>query len=263
MHCAMAADPQPPAAGETTFDPVLGGRLELQQPVRGHRVGHDTLLLAAFAPAAEEAVDLGAGVGGAGLAFLVRHPQARATLVEIDPALAALAAANAVRNGLSGRCRVVAADVATLGRRAGPAEPAPGVAGLVLTNPPFNLAGAHQPSPHGARSRAHMAGPELLEAWVKAASRCLAPHGLLCMILRPQDLGALLAAFAGRFGAAELLPVHPRAGADAVRLLVRAVKGRRTAPVIRPGLILAAADGTPTPLAEAVLRGAGALDPRD
>ena len=34
---------------ETTDDAVLGGRLRLLQPKRGHRVGHDAILLAAAA----------------------------------------------------------------------------------------------------------------------------------------------------------------------------------------------------------------------
>ncbi len=32
---------------ETSEDAVLGGRLVLRQPVRGHRFGHDAILLAA------------------------------------------------------------------------------------------------------------------------------------------------------------------------------------------------------------------------
>ena len=56
---------------ETSDDAVLGGRLRLRQPLRGHRVGHDAILLAAAtaAQAGEHAVDLGAGVGAAGLAL--------------------------------------------------------------------------------------------------------------------------------------------------------------------------------------------------
>ena len=56
---------------KTSEDAVLGGRLRLRQPLRGHRVGHDAMLLAAAtgARAGEHAVDLGAGVGGAGLAL--------------------------------------------------------------------------------------------------------------------------------------------------------------------------------------------------
>src|SRR5229473_3780911 len=75
-----------------TDDAVLGGRLRLRQPARGHRVGHDAILLAAACPAraGERVVDLGAGVGAAGLALAARVPDATVTLVEIDPELAAL-----------------------------------------------------------------------------------------------------------------------------------------------------------------------------
>ena len=59
----MEADP------ETSEDAILGGRLRIRQPLRGHRVGHDAILLAAATAAhsGELAVDLGAGVGAAGL----------------------------------------------------------------------------------------------------------------------------------------------------------------------------------------------------
>lgn len=246
----------PPA----TTDAILGGRVRLRQPERGHRVGHDAVLLAALAPAACRVMaDLGAGVGGAGLAFLARVPEARGTLVEIDPALAALATENVAANGLGGRCRVAAADVLRLARPSGPAEPAAGAADLVLMNPPFNAEAAHQASPHGGRARAHMAGAELLRAWVTAAYRCLAPGGVLCLIHRPEEVAAILSALSGRFGAIELLPVHPRPDAPAVRLLVRAVKGRRTVPRLLPGFVLADAEGAPTATAEAVLRDAAPL----
>jgi len=249
----------PEIIGGTTRDAVLGGRVQLRQPVRGHRAGHDAVLLAAFAPAAERAVDLGCGVGTAGLAFLARQPQARAILVEIAPDLAALAADNAQLNGLSDRCRVVAGDVLRVARPSGPPEPAAGAADLVLMNPPFNPAAAHQLSPHGGRALAHGAPAELLREWVTAAYRCLQPAGVLCLIHRPEEVAGLLAALDGRFGALELLPVHPRADAPAVRLLARATKGRRTAPKILPGLVLAEADGRPTAAAEAVLREAEGL----
>ncbi|MGA8228610.1 MAG: methyltransferase, partial [Xanthobacteraceae bacterium] len=49
-------------------DAVLGGRLRLLQPRRGHRFGHDAILLAAAVPAqaGDHAIELGAGVGAAG-----------------------------------------------------------------------------------------------------------------------------------------------------------------------------------------------------
>src|SRR5437016_13045991 len=94
-------------------DAVLDGGLRVKQPTRGHRVGHDAILLAASCPAvAGDAVaDLGAGVGGAGLALAARVGGTSVTLVEIDADLAALAAENARRNGLAARVRTVVVDV--------------------------------------------------------------------------------------------------------------------------------------------------------
>src|SRR5438876_10734157 len=95
----------PMAAGrisdDVSEDAVLGGRLRLRQPRRGHRVGHDAILLAASCPAraGDDVVDLGAGVGAAGLALATRVEGTSVALVEIDPDLAALAAEDAARNG--------------------------------------------------------------------------------------------------------------------------------------------------------------------
>src|SRR2546425_750403 len=42
-------------SAEVTEDPVLGGKLRLKQPTRGHRFGHDAILLAAACPARQRA----------------------------------------------------------------------------------------------------------------------------------------------------------------------------------------------------------------
>ena len=82
-------------SGEITEDKVLGGALRLRQPRLGHRVGHDAILLAAACPACagDAVVELGAGVGAAGLAVAVRVADTTVTLVEIDSGLAGLAGA--------------------------------------------------------------------------------------------------------------------------------------------------------------------------
>src|SRR5690348_11213945 len=86
-------------------DAVLGGRLRLLQPRSGHRFGHDAILLAAavHATAGQGVVELGSGVGAAGLALAARIPGVSVSLVEIDARLAELAQENARRNGLSDR----------------------------------------------------------------------------------------------------------------------------------------------------------------
>jgi tRNA1(Val) A37 N6-methylase TrmN6 len=244
---------------ETTDDLVLGGRLKLLQPAKGHRAGHDAILLAAAAPYASHAIDLGAGVGTAGLALLARKAAERVTLVEIDPDLATLARENAKRNGFGGQTDIVETDALKLGRKGGAASPAAASADLVLTNPPFNDPARKNISPDPTRRRAHNAADSDLDLWVSTAERLLAPNGKLVFIHRPEAIEAILATLKGRFGAAELIPIFPRADTPAIRLIVRAIKGRRTPPAVLSGLVLNDTNNQPTDAANKILREAGAL----
>jgi tRNA1(Val) A37 N6-methylase TrmN6 len=239
---------------DMTEDAVLGGRLVLRQPRKGHRVGHDAMLLAAACSVRprECLIELGAGVGASGLAVARRVHDLALTLIEIDPALAALARENAERNGLAERTRVVCLDVT-----ASPADFAAGglsrgEADHVLMNPPFNV--AHNPSPHRGRRLAHVATDDTLGRWVETAAWLLRPAGALTLIWRADRLDAVLAAVAEAFGDFGILPIHPKPGAPAIRVLLRAVKQSRAPLTLLPGLVLTGANGQPTPQAEAVLR---------
>jgi tRNA1(Val) A37 N6-methylase TrmN6 len=250
--------PAHPAA--ITDDAVLGGKLRLLQPAHGHRAGHDAILLAAAAPTSKHAVDLGAGIGTAGLALLARGVAERVTFVEIDPALAELARENAKRNDYEGRAEIIVADIRKLAGRKCPAS-LTATADLVIANPPFNDPARRNVSPDAGRRRAHAAADSELDPWLTAADRVLAAGGKLVLTHRPDAIETILASLAGRFGAAEIIPIFPRPDAAAIRVIVRAIKGRRTPPSLRPGIVLNDADGRPTAAAEAILRGAAALDP--
>jgi tRNA1(Val) A37 N6-methylase TrmN6 len=240
-------------------DAVLGGRLVLRQPLRGHRVGHDAILLAAATSAkpGDHAVDLGSGVGGGGLALARRIEGLNVTLVEIDPVLTELAAENAQRNGLSDRVRAVRLDVESSAADFIAAGLAPASAACVLMNPPFNV--AQQPSPDHARRLAHAATAGTLERWLRTAARLLYADGVVTLIWRADGLADVLAALAKDFGAITVLPVHPKPGAAAIRVLVRATKGSRGPLALLPGFLLADGDGKPSAAAEAVLRKGEAL----
>jgi tRNA1(Val) A37 N6-methylase TrmN6 len=240
-------------------DAVLDGRLVLRQPRRGHRVGHDAILLAAAAGArpGEHAVDLGAGVGAAGLALARRVEGVAVTLVEIDPALAALAADNVARNGLADRVRAVCLDVGAPAAAFAAAGLAPGSAAHVLMNPPFNP--PQNPSPDHGRRTAHAASGGTLPQWLGAAARLLGPQGTITLIWRADGLGEMLAALGEGFGGTALLPVYSKPGAPAIRVLARAVKGSRAPLSLLPGLVLTEMDGKPSAAAEAVLRRGAAL----
>ena len=238
-------------------DAVLGGRLRLRQPKRGHRVGHDAILLAAACPAraGERVVDLGAGVGAAGLAVAARVAGVTVTLVEIDPGLAALAASNGKANGLAERVSAVVLDVVAPARAFAAAGLAAETVAHVLMNPPFNDPARQRASPDRQRRLAHAAPRAVLAAWIKTAARLLRPRGTLTLIWRADGLADVLAALDPAFGAVAVLPVHPKPAAPAIRVLIRGTKASRAPLALHPALVLADRAGRPTPEAEAVLRG--------
>jgi tRNA1(Val) A37 N6-methylase TrmN6 len=244
----------------TSEDAVLGGRLILRQPLRGHRVGHDAILLAAAVSAAdgEHAVDLGSGVGAAGLALARRVEGLSVSLVEIDPRLTALAAGNAERNGLSGRVRAICLDVEAPAAAFAAAGLPPGSAAHVLMNPPFNAA-QQNPSPDRDRRTAHIGSHDTLRKWLLTAARLLTSDGVVTLIWRADGLAAVLAALGRDFGAVSILPLYPKPAAPAIRVLARAVKASRAPLTLLPGLLLADAANKPTAQAEALLRGNSAL----
>jgi tRNA1(Val) A37 N6-methylase TrmN6 len=247
------------AAG-TTLDAVLGGRLKLRQPRRGHRVGHDAILLAAITGGGlgERVVEFGAGVGAAGLAVASRYPGMRFTLVEIDPGLCALARENAELNRFAERVTVLTRDV-TRPDLFGVDALAAGAADRVLMNPPFNDPARQNVSPDPGRALAHAAPAADLPLWLASAERALKPNGVLTLIWRADALAQLLDALARDFGSITVLPVHPRPNAAAIRVLIRAEKGGRDPLEMLPGLALNDANGRPSAAAEEILREGAAL----
>lgn len=250
------------AESETSEDAILGGRLRIRQPLRGHRVGHDAILLAAATAArsGELAVDLGSGVGAAGLALAARVPGVKLTLVEIDAGLCALAADNARLNRLDDRTVILACDVEdadalfAAGLSAGSMD-------RVLMNPPFHDVRRHNVSPDPRRRRAHVGAPDLLARWLGTAARLLKPHGVLTLIWRADGLNDVLGALQPEFGSIAILPVYPRPGLPPIRVLVHAVKGGDPgAQSTCEALVLNDERGQPTAAAEALLRAGKSLD---
>jgi tRNA1(Val) A37 N6-methylase TrmN6 len=219
------------------------------------------VFLAAAVPAksGERVLDIGAGVGVAGLCLLARVPGIEGSAVEIDAGLAALAAQNAERNGFAERFDVVAADVTSPGK-------ALRAAGLeaesyhhLIANPPYHNEGRVREAPDAARAAAHVMGRGGLAAWVRFFAAMAAPNALLTLIHRPDCLGELLALLEGRFGDVAVFPLFSNSHEAATRIVVQAKKGSRAGISLLPGLQLHEEDGRYTVEAEAVLRHGEAL----
>ena len=258
MADAPTGDAARDSAGGTTRDAFYAGRLLLEQPGRGHRAGTDAVLLAAAVPRAFAGLchDVGAGVGAAGLGIALACARAQVRLIENDPATVRLAQVNIVANGLAPRAGVVECDVfdADLRRRLIPAP-----ADMVVSNPPFHAADRVRCSPHEGRRAAHvLAASRTLADWLLACLDVTAAKGTLIVIHAAAALPEILATFERRLGAITLLPVHPRDGAPASRVLVRGVKGSRAPFTVAAPLVLHGIDGF-TAAAARIHRGEDAL----
>lgn len=236
---------------ELTEDRLYGGRVVLQQPANGYRANADTILLAAAVTEAETLMEAGCGAGGALLCVAQRFPAARFIGVERDPFFADLARRNVEANHLVTRAEIVACDVLSRDAPAGPF-------GGVFLNPPFDKPGSGRP-PVEARRGAHVADAPI-EDWIKVLADRLTGGGALTMIHRADALSDILTALAGRLGGVCVLPIRPRAGEPAGRVLVRAVKGSRAPLKLLPGLDLHDGSGAKyAPAAEAIFRGEAAI----
>jgi len=246
------------ADDDLTCDGFLSGRLRILQPRQGYRAAMDPVLLAAAVPAAagQSVLELGCGVGVASLCLAARVPGLQVAGVELQPAYAGLARRNAAANGVA--MVVWQADLADL-----PDALRQQSFDHVIANPPY--------FPPGGGTAARDAGRELalrealpLADWVAVGLRRLRAGGCLTVVQMAERLPDLMLALADQGGVA-VLPIAPRAGRPANRVILRVRKGGRAGFRLLAPLILhdGAAHGrdgdSQSALARAILRDGAAL----
>lgn len=254
-------------APKVTDDAFLGGALHVLQPAAGYRAGLDAVLLAAACGVtsgqAARVLDAGAGVGVAGLSVARRVADARVTLVEREPELAELARQNAARNDLADRVTVVEMDVAEGGagvHRLGAGAVMPGAFTHVVANPPYFAQGRGTTPPARLKAVSHQLADGDLDAWFRFLATSAASDGVVTMIHRADALGVLVDGLGRRFGALRVLPLHPRAGEPAHRVIVQGRKGSRAPLTLLTGMVLHGDGHAFAPALDAVLRHGAALD---
>jgi tRNA1(Val) A37 N6-methylase TrmN6 len=241
---------------DRTFDAFLGGRLQICQPASGFRAGWESVLLGASVSAGDILLDLGCGVGVAGLTALAHNDGLSGTFVDFSPEMLDFARENFTANSCTGRANVLQADVAAPGAEHEAAGIRRDHYAAVIANPPFFDAAKGTRASGKDRAAARHMGAEALDAWVKTAAAAAAPGGEILFIYPAAGLAALLAAFDARFGGLVLLPILPRPGQEASRVLLRGVKGSRAPLRVLPPLIMHGETGNAyAPEIDDVLRG--------
>jgi tRNA1(Val) A37 N6-methylase TrmN6 len=246
------------SAATFSDDTLLDGRVKIRQPTDGYRVAVDPVLLAAAVTAApgQRVLDVGCGTGAAMFCLAARVPGVDVTGLEIQPALAKFAEEGVALNNLGARARVVVGDLMAL-----PDIVCAFPFDVVMTNPPYGADGTVSPKKSLAQAH-HEQGIELSD-WVSACLKLLKPNGRLAVIHRADRLSELLAALKPQCGDIHVIPIFPKPGQPARRVIVEAGKGRKTGDTLTAGLVLQSSDGSFTPAAERVLRQARGLPATD
>lgn len=232
----------------TAPDTFLDGRVIARQPQTGFRGGLDAVMLAAAVPKAANALELGAGAGTASLCLAARQSSMTITGIEIDRELVQLANDNAAANGMQDRVRFAVANAFAL-----PLE-FKREYDCVLANPPFHGEGQASPDPDRARA---LMDEGTLGDWLQAGFKRTISGGTFTAILRADRMNEALAALP--MMGVSVLPLWPKAGESAKRVLVQLRKGSNAVFRLLPGLILHDDSGAYTSQADAILRGQAAL----
>ncbi len=194
--------------------------LRLLQRRRGHRTGTDDVVCAwagrRAAPQARRILDLGSGHGSVALMLAGVLPDAEIVAVEVQQTSFELLCRNVDDNDLSGRIRPVHGDLRQVDLGDERFD-------LITGSPPFMPVGTGPMprDPQRAAARFELRGG--IEDYCQAASRHLAPNGVVSLLMDASQPDRCLAAF----GAAGLhlhsrLAVSPGKGKPPTYLVYRA-----------------------------------------
>lgn len=239
---------------------VLDKKLALHQAPEGFRTSMDSVMLGAACPAQsnQSILDLGCGVGSAGICAIYRAGNTTLTGIDIQSDHIEIAQKNAAANHMEDRTEFMAADIrdAKLGN----------IFEHVICNPPYREAGAHIESPHAAKARAmgHIDEDMSLSSWISCAHHHIKGQGSLTMIHDAGQTDNIIHALYGRsggkmFGGVEIFPLYPKQGIAAKRVIIRAWKHKKSPAILHQGIIMHESNGDYTKQADRILRDAEKL----
>ena len=229
----------------TVTSDILGNRLQLAHLKDGFQTSIDSVLVAAACPikSGQSLLDLGCGIGSAGLCVAERVQNIQLTGIDIQPEVIELAIENAKSN--EKQASFISGDVRDYKEQ--------NLYDHIICNPPYLESGKHLRSPEESKATAMGHSEASLEDWVKTAHRALKPHGCLTLIHRADQIDKILQCYERRFGGIEIIPLWPYKDQEAKRIIIRALRDRKTPTRIHAGLILHQEGGDYTMEAQDIL----------
>lgn len=241
---------------DTTTDALLGGRLQLTQPLKGYRAGNDPVFLAASIPIkqGEHVLDVGTGAGTALLCLAARDNSIKGVGVEVQENLATLALQNTEQNNLDQTFTIIKADIF---------EKIDQIKGLqfnhVLSNPPFFESEKTTVSSLSSKKLGRMIEKGDLQRWVSFCIKHVRPKGTITLIYRTEGLVNILKTLDGKVGDIKIFPLWSKRGEPAKRFIIQGRNGAKGPPQLLAGLVLHDRDGTYYPEVDKILRHGAAL----
>ena len=238
---------------------ILNKTLALRQAPQGFRTSMDSVMLGAACPvkSGQSILDLGCGVGSAGLCALKRISGATLHGVDIQGDHIEIALENARLNDMDSRAEFTCSDIREMDIDR---------FDHVICNPPYMEMNAHISSPSESKARAmgHIEADIDLQDWITTAYNHIKGQGSLSMIHEAGQTDNIIRSLYSprggrRFGAIEIIPLFPKLGVPAKRVVIRAYKHKKSGTTLHQGIIMHKDNGDYTETADKILRGAEKL----
>lgn len=228
-----------------TNDFILNGKISIQQPKKGYRVAIDPIILASFVQtkANQTVLDVGCGVGAIALILKYRNSSLKITAIDIDEKMCELCRNNSEKNNLELEVEHIGIEKMKRNRSG---------YDHIVTNPPF----FEKRMSHISEKKmfANFETIELSE-WIRCCLKLLKEKGTFSMIHNASRLGEIFTVISDKLGDISVIPIYPKNGSDAIRVIIRGTKGSRGHTKIKNGLILHCDNGKYTTEAQRILSG--------
>jgi tRNA1(Val) A37 N6-methylase TrmN6 len=217
---------------ELTEDYILNGNISLLQPKHGYRVAIDPIIFSHFIETSDNqsVLDVGCGVGTISLILKHRNSSAKITAIDIDNAMCKICEENSRKNFLEIDIRNIEIENIQNDHH---------LKNLlfdhVVTNPPFFDQKSYRISSNKLLSNFETIE---LSTWISFCLKKVKNKGTFSIIHKASMIDYILRNLGKSVGAIEVIPIFSKYESFANRVIVKCVKGKKTATKIHPGLVI-------------------------